>query len=97
MKIQKNSQKTGFLFGIIVPFVVFGLVYLYFMNEFTTLKQYFLYIKRAGILMKIISLCLVPNLLVFFLFLRQQAMQSARGVLGATFIVGFIMVLSLML
>ena len=43
-----------------------------------------------GVHFKLISICVFPNLLAFFIFIWTNYLKSARGVLLATFIYAFI-------
>ena len=44
---------------------------------------------EAGVLAYYISLCALANLLLFFIFLRMNADRAARGVVGATILYAF--------
>jgi len=47
----------------------------------------------AGVLTKFMSLAVIPNLLVFFIFIWQELLKAARGTLAATFVSAFLVLL----
>ena len=79
---------TGWIIGIIFPIVVFLIVYQlkYSEMEFTV---YIRNIWQMKIFLKILSLCVFPNLGFFFLFYRMKYDMAARGVIMATFMYAF--------
>jgi hypothetical protein len=79
---------TGWIIGIIFPIVVFLIVYQlkYSEMEFTV---YIRNIWQMKIFLKILSLCVFPNLGFFFLFYRVKYDMAARGVIMATFMYAF--------
>ena len=48
---------------------------------------------EANILAYYVSICAIANLLLFFLFLRFNAERAARGVVGATILYAFTIIL----
>jgi hypothetical protein len=73
----------GFLAGLVLPVIAVFLYYksnLYFIQpESFMLPSFF---KR--IFAPLVSLCVTPNLGLFFLFLQFNRLRSARGVIGIT-------------
>ncbi len=92
-----NSQWTGFIAGIILPLISFLIFYLIRYGEIHPL-EFFQFIYFRSILSSLLSLNILPNLLLFYIFIRKNYLFSARGILLATFlyagIVLFIKVLS---
>ena len=80
-----NNIYTGTSLGIIVPLIV---VFIFFKVKFPqfTVSYVLDYSIQMRALPKIISLCVVPNLGIFFLFMWKNFLYSARGVILATFI-----------
>jgi hypothetical protein len=86
-----NSLKLGFVLGLICP--VIALTGFYFTRYSSVpIQEFISYALSMNVLSKLLSLCLLPNLLVFFVFIWQDFLFSARGVLIATFVVGFLIV-----
>ena len=96
MNPRKSSSSdrliVGFTIGLLVPVIFFLIVYQmkYSNMEFMT---YVRSIWRMKIFMQILSLCAFPNLGFFFLFYRRKYDMAARGVILATFIYAFIMLI----
>jgi hypothetical protein len=82
-----DSPAIGFLLGFLVPIIIFFAVYVFGEGdiEFTT---YINSLWRLHALVKLASLCVFANLLVFMGFIRLKYDNAARGVLGATIIYG---------
>jgi len=87
-----NSIQTGILIGTIFPLLLLFIIFMVRKGDYGFLE----YIKlnfQIGNLPKVISLCLIPNLIFFFAFLQKNYLKSARGVLMSMFIVGFVIVI----
>jgi hypothetical protein len=80
-----NSQKTGFLAGIVLPVVSFLIFYLFRYRDIP-LVEFLNYIYFRDVLSPLLSLNILPNLVLFFIFIRKDYLFSARGVLLATFL-----------
>ncbi|PTN09954.1 hypothetical protein C8N47_103251 [Mangrovibacterium marinum] len=83
---------TGFVPGLIIPLVVFVLLY-FFSKQEVSLSEYLQTLWQLGALLKILSLCVLPNLLLFLNFYRQKYDLAARGVIMATFVYAFAVML----
>lgn len=86
-----NTMLYGLIPGILLPVITLLIIWLVSFEGgfFEFLTQY----KRLGMLSKIISLSVIPNLLLFFLFIWTNRTFSARGVIFATLIMAFIMLM----
>ena len=81
----------GFLIAIVATSFGFYL-YVEYISAYSfeeTLKI----IKEGDLYGKILGLAAVPNLLVFFVFLKKKQDLRAKGVLLATFLIAFIILL----
>ena len=87
--VKLNKVWVGMAAGIIVPLIALACFYLARYSHLT-LMEFFKVYRNLGILTHIISLSVLPDLLVFFLFIRQKYLKSARGVLLATFLLTFV-------
>ena len=88
---MSNQTLTGFLVGLISPFVAFSVYVLFFLDLdlFDTLNK----VVEANKLPHIISLSLLINLLIFFMKIKTNRDHAARGVLGSTILYGFLIVI----
>jgi hypothetical protein len=83
----KKEILIGFLVGL---FATFGGIFLYleYFSKFNfddTLQM----IGEGNLYGKVLSLAAIPNLFVFFIFIKKKQDNSARGVLIATFLIAF--------
>ena len=88
-----DSTGLGFLLGVLVPLLIFIGVY-FFGERDMPFSHYVNNLWHIHALMKLASLCVFANLLVFMGFIRLKYDQSARGVLGATIIYGVAIIIS---
>ncbi len=89
MDINKlNNLWIGLAAGIIFPVIALTCYYFVRYSDLSV-RDFFAVYKNLGILTHIISLAVLPDLLVFFLFIRRNLLKSARGVLLATFLFTF--------
>lgn len=83
-----NNLWIGLAAGLIIPAIALTSYYFVRYSDLS-LVDFFKVYKNLGILTHIISLSVLPDLLVFFLFIRQNMLKSARGVLLATLLFTF--------
>ncbi len=85
MRSKYDAPLVGLLFGLVVPLI--GLVVFYKFN-FKTLDftEFMEFVNRKDKMPQLISLSVVANLGVFFIFIWKKFYYSAKGVIMATFI-----------
>ncbi len=83
MKSRYDLVKLGFALGVIVPIISFFVVYKIKFDSFS-LKGFYDFLVTMHALPKLLSLMVIPNLLVFFIFIWTNHLYAARGVLAAT-------------
>jgi hypothetical protein len=91
MKTPKRFDNMwwGLIPGIILPLTTLIIIwviqydggFLQFLKEF----------QQFGLLSKVVSLAAIPNLLLFFLFIWTDRTFSSRGVIFATLVLAFLM------
>jgi hypothetical protein len=84
---------VGWVIGIVVPLVFFLTFYQMKYSE----MPFMVYLRNVWemkIFLKIISLCVFPNLGFFFLFYRKKYDMAARGVIMATFMYAFLVLVA---
>jgi hypothetical protein len=91
MKSRYNNILLGSVFGIIVPAITVLIAYKIRFDQYQ-FDEFLRILIRNKILSSLLSLCALPNLLVFLIFIWLDYLYSARGVLLSTFIIGFIIV-----
>ncbi|MBN2348205.1 MAG: hypothetical protein JXJ22_05180 [Bacteroidales bacterium] len=87
-----DNLGTGLILGGILPMFAFLIIYLV-RFRFFEFSRFLFIITSTEVLPKLLSLCVVPNLAVFFIFIWTNKYYSARGVLFATIIFSFIILL----
>ncbi|MBN1143749.1 MAG: hypothetical protein JXA72_04975 [Bacteroidales bacterium] len=82
--LQKfNTLATGIIAGVVVPVIVYFILYYSKIQQvkFTLFSDS---LVIGNIIPVIISHCILPNLLLFFIFNGINWLQAAKGVLGTT-------------
>lgn len=83
-KLMKyDTFLTGFAPGIIIP-VIIAIILFLLTSKGMTLLDYYFETLRKGFMTHGITLCVVPDVILFFVFNRIDMLKSARGMLGAT-------------
>jgi hypothetical protein len=87
----KDSILLGIPVGLIGP--VIGVLVFYFVNFSTSnISNFFRMAAAQNLLSPLLSLCAVINLGVFFLFIKINYLQTARGIILSTFLYGLLIV-----
>jgi len=89
-----DNVGIGFLVGFILPVVVFFAVYLISNNDIS-IAEYTQGLLKLNVMIKLGSLCVFVNSAVFMGFIKLKFEKTARGVLGATIIYAFVILISL--
>jgi hypothetical protein len=88
-----DNVGIGFLIGFILPIFVFFVVYLIGENEISV-TEYIKSLQKLNVLIKLGSLCVFVNSAVFMGFIKLKFEKTARGMLGATIIYAFAILIS---
>lgn len=84
---------TGFLIGMAVPMIILLITYRVKFSEMP-FNDWISNLWQMKILLKLMSLCVFPNLGFFMLFYRNKYDMAARGVIMATFLYSFAVLLA---
>ncbi len=87
-----NRQLVGFITGLILPVISF-LVIFFVMSGTQSLAEYLNKLVSHHVLTKFLSLAVIPNLLLFYLFIWKNYQYSYRGVVGATIIIAIVILI----
>jgi hypothetical protein len=87
MKISEKYNRviTGVATGVIVPFIVMFLFFLWKSGTYT-IVEFFDRLISAGVLTNVISVSVFANVAFFLLFNRFDMLRASRGILGITII-----------
>ncbi len=83
MRSKFDSLPLGLILGIIAPIITMLIVY-FLKFDLYKVDELLNYLVAKQVFTKIVSLCVIPNLVLFFIFIRKNYLYSARGVLMAT-------------
>lgn len=92
MKSRFDKLSIGFALGILAPLITFVIVYLTRFDSYT-LPSFIKTIVAIRALPSLLSLTVIPNLLIFFVFIWADHLYAARGVLGATILDALVIML----
>ena len=93
MDTRLNKMYVGLILGLLVPLIALLVINLAAFNHLSPLEflQYMISYRKLS---TVISLGVIPNLLVFFIFIWLNYLYSARGVLAATLILALLVVIT---
>jgi hypothetical protein len=86
-----NSLVTGLVPALVLPFVTMLVIWI--IKSDSALAEFLVEFQRLHMLSKLISLAAIPNLLLFFVFIWTGRNLSARGVIFATLVLAFLMLI----
>jgi hypothetical protein len=81
--IIRKHRIWGAAIGLVVPVIAFFVSYLHNSAAFS-LPQYLQFLTSHSVLSKVFSLCIVPNLVAFFVAITFNRDSIAHGVLLST-------------
>jgi hypothetical protein len=88
--LQKiDKQWIGLILGIIVPAITFFGIY-FFGFPHKNLISFYEMILAKGFSSQILSLAVIPNVVLFFIFIWTDKLSAAKGVLAATIIMALL-------
>ena len=89
MLLKIDKQWIGLVLGIIVPALTFFGIYL-FVYPSQSLVSFWMIITAKGFFSQMLSLAVIPNVGVFFLFIWTDKLSAARGVLTSTIVIAIL-------
>ncbi len=89
---KPDTLGTGLLSGSLLPLITFIIIYMV-KFRFFSITEFIKILASSAVLPKLLSLCVIPNLALFFLFIWTNRNSSARGILFATIGLAFIILL----
>jgi hypothetical protein len=89
MMVVRKQRVWGVALGALLPIAMFFFAYKAQYSAFS-LAQYLQFLMSHGVLSKVMSLCVVPNLLAFFIAISASRDSAARGVLLSTVVLALV-------
>ena len=93
MMNRYNNIRVGLVLGLLAPLLGFLIVYLVAFRGLSFM-EYLELLSYRNKLSSLISLSVVPNLLLFFIFIWLNYLYSARGVLASTLFFAVIVIIT---
>ncbi len=92
-KTRKRGDEplTGWITGLLLPPLTFFLIW-YFWGQHRSFWEFVTTAIRINVLTKFLSLAVLPNLLLFFIYIWTKRDLAAKGVLWATFVTALVIV-----
>lgn len=92
--MQKKIVKFNSFFLGLIPALILPLIsmYVFFLIKFSKNKSFSEFIdiiQSHNVTTKVLSLCVIPNLLLFFIFIWSDRYTPAKGVIFATLVYTF--------
>jgi len=89
---MRKEILVGILVGLLATLLGFYLYVEFVLNG--SFQESLVIINNKNLYGQILSIAAIPNLLVFFIFIKKKQDYKARGVLIATFLVAFLILVS---
>ncbi len=94
MKLCKcNKVLFGLFLGLAVPLLTSYLLYAFAYHGAFGYSEFLKGLMHTSNLSRLMAVCALPNLIVFFLAINFQKLLAARGVVTATLILGILVVI----
>lgn len=88
-----NSFWFGLAAGLIVPMITIIIAYYHKYSVYMTVHEFYIKFIHWKLFSAFISLCALPDMLVFFIFIWGNRLIGARGALTAIFIITVVVVI----
>ena len=90
-KKKFDTLLTGLIPALVLPVVV--ILVFWIVKSDQGFGEFLVSFQGMGMLSKVVSLAAIPNLLLFFLFIWTNRNFSARGVIFASILLAFVMLI----
>ena len=80
-----DKLATGMVAGLLLPVITALMIFLFSKGD-PSVNEWLRKIVDADLVTKVITLCVVPNVLIFLLFNHFDMLRAAKGVLGLTIV-----------
>ena len=84
-KLQKlNKPAIGLGLGLVFPLITFLIMFA--VNAIPSFSAYIQHLKNTHALLPVMSLCVLPNLILFFIFKKLNYWYAIKGVVISVFL-----------
>ena len=93
VKSKLNKLSIGLVSGILIPII--SILIFYFVNRyrFGSFERFVRHFVVFHLTSHLVSLSVIPNMAIFYLFIKKNFLYSARGVVLATLIYGVVIII----
>ena len=91
-RTRLNNFIVGIIAGLLLPLISLCCYWLWSFKFINFIPQFFKFLLLGKVLSAVLSLCLIPSLGMFFLFINKEYYKTTRGILLSTLVYGFIIV-----
>jgi hypothetical protein len=91
-RTKLNNFILGIIAGLLLPFIFLLIYWLWSFKFINFIPQFFKFLLMGRVLSAVLSLCLIPNLGMFFLFINKEYYKTTRGIILSTLLYGFAIV-----
>jgi hypothetical protein len=83
-----NKPVVGLAIGLLLPLVSLFIYYFVMSakNEGLDIQEFFNILNQKNVLVPILSLCVLPNLIPFFVFKKKDHWYAIKGIVTSVFI-----------
>lgn len=85
-----NHFLLGALLGLLVPLFFLFCYWLWSFRFMDFVPAFFRYLLLMKVLAPTLSLCVIPNLGLFFLFVNQERYKTGRGIIFSAIVYGIL-------
>ncbi len=89
-KINFDTLFWGIITGLAAPVITLFIIWLF--RDSNSFGEFLVQMQSINMLAKLLSLCAIPNLLFFFIFIWLNKLYSSKGVLFATILYGLLII-----
>ncbi|MGZ3863446.1 MAG: hypothetical protein ACXVPN_08500 [Bacteroidia bacterium] len=91
-KPKLNNIYLGIAAGLLLPAISTVVYWAWSFRAVDFYPQFFRFLLMGRVLSAVLSLCLIPNVGLFFLFLNREYWKTCRGMILSTILYGFLIV-----
>ena len=92
--LKRDNRSLGLALGLIVPVIVFFIIYLIRFNYYTVGEYFEILGQESRLLTFVSAWCLVANIGLFTLFINTERYNTAKGVFIVTVTYGILFLLT---
>ena len=85
-----DNYWLGLFIGLFLPMLFILLYWIYSYSFMQFVPAFFSYLIKGKVLAPVLSICIVPILGVFYLFLNKEKYRTIKGILTSVFLYGFL-------